>query len=95
MLFTLSRKYSTPTLLRPAVELKVARTATCCDARIMAAPLLSCVRLCATTTGFGTAWVTDCAAPGVGPESGEASQFAGSLEPAETLTRCSDLPLYW
>ena len=48
----------------------------------------------AMTTGFGTARVTACAAPGVGPVKGEASQLAGSLELAVALTRWSERPLY-
>ena len=38
--------------------------------------------------------VLACAAPGVGPVSGEASQLAGSPEDQVVLTRWSDRPLY-
>ena len=92
--FTSSRKYSSCTAVRFAVEEKVAFTVTACPARMIVAASLDCTADFAMTTGFGTERVTACAAPGVGPVSGDASQFAGSFEFPATLTRWSERPLY-
>src|SRR5947208_6399141 len=84
---TVSTKYSRMTLLRLFVAENVQFTVTGLPPRTITAPSLVCAADCAMTTGFGTGRVTACGPPGVGPVSGEASQFAGSLEGQVTLTR--------
>src|ERR1043166_6490922 len=83
--FTSSTKYLSVTLLRLFVAEKVQFTVTGLPARTITAPSLVWAADCAMTTGFGTGRLTACGPPGVGPVSGEASQFRGSLDGQVTL----------
>ena len=67
-----------------------------CPLRMVGDSSLACKTVKRLTTGFGVVRLTVFAVPGVGPgETGEASQFAGSLLEADGLTRSSERPLYW
>ena len=90
-----SRKYSTSTPLSAAALENVQSTRTAWVARMIGDSSLACATWKATTTGFGVAPPLAFAVPGVGPgERGDASQFAGSFDPALVLNRWSERPLY-